>query len=59
MTDELPDDRSSEPEDETDESSGGTPAFDPDAAGNDNIREGRVGGLMGSPRGTQGGPPGA
>ena len=30
-----------------------------EAEGNDNIREGNVGGLMGGPRGTGGGPPGA
>ncbi len=68
MTDEALDDRTDdetddssadspafEPPDETssDETSDG-PAFDSDASGNDNIREGRVGGLMGAPHATQG-----
>ncbi len=69
MTDEALDDRTDDetddssadspafepPDDETssDETSDG-PAFDSDASGNDNIREGRVGGLMGAPHATQG-----
>ena len=33
---------------------GAPPAFEPDQGGNDNIREGQVGGLMGGPNQQQG-----
>jgi len=41
-------------QDGTDEDPGQSPAFDPEPVGDENIAEGRVGGLMGGPNQQQG-----